>query len=59
VLQHARGVHHRIERLEFAVLPRTAGGKIRRALLREEESRRRAEQPTGRGPGEFCGRTSP
>jgi len=53
VLQHARGVHHRIERLEFAVLPRTAGGKIRRALLREEESRRRAEQPTGRGPGEF------
>jgi acetyl-CoA synthetase len=56
VLAHARGVHHRIERLEFADLPRTAGGKIRRALLREQEARRRAEEPAGphpAAPGEF------
>jgi len=50
VLQHARSVHHRIERLESAVLPRTAGGKIRRSLLRRRSRGDGPSSPPVAGP---------
>jgi acetyl-CoA synthetase len=41
----------RIRRLEFADLPKTLSGKIRRAQLREQEAARAATGP--KNPGEF------
>lgn len=43
--------YQRVRRLEFAVLPKTVSGKIRRGQLRAAEAERRARQE--RGPDEF------
>jgi acetyl-CoA synthetase len=55
ILAHARGrlaPYKRIRRLEFAELPKTISGKIRRVELRAREEARSAE-PAARPPGEF------
>jgi acetyl-CoA synthetase len=44
----------RIRRLEFAELPKTISGKIRRVELRAAEREKHAE-PTARPEGEFTG----
>jgi acetyl-CoA synthetase len=46
----------RIRRLEFADLPKTISGKIRRVRLREAEADKHAD-PEVRPPGEFWERT--
>ena len=54
ILAHVRervSPYKRIRRLEFAVLPKTISGKIRRAELRKGEERRLPGEP--RRPGEF------
>ena len=54
IFQHLKGrlaPFKRIKRLEFAELPKTISGKIRRVELRRDEEKRAAEQK--RGPGEF------
>ena len=54
IFQHLKGrlaPFKRIRRLEFAELPKTISGKIRRVELRRDEEKRAAEQK--RGPGEF------
>jgi acetyl-CoA synthetase len=54
IFQHLRGrlaSFKRIRRLEFAELPKTISGKIRRVELRRDEEKRAAENR--RGPGEF------
>ena len=54
ILQHVRArvpPFKRIRRLEFADLPKTLSGKIRRVELRQAENRSRAEG--ARGSGEF------
>jgi len=43
--------YKRVRRLEFAVLPKTISGKIRRVELRKREADRRASGE--RGPAEF------
>jgi len=44
----------RVRRLEFADLPKTISGKIRRVELRGAEAQRHADgEPTGRGSAEF------
>ncbi|MFZ0161413.1 MAG: AMP-binding protein [Kineosporiaceae bacterium] len=56
ILRHARdnlSVHNRITRLEFAELPKTMAGKVRRVALREVEQARRAEGTDRRGSAEF------
>ena len=45
--------YKRIRRLEFADLPKTISGKIRRVELREEEQRRQAAGEGARGTTEF------
>ena len=44
----------RIRRLEFADLPKTISGKIRRVELRAAEREKHAD-PAARPPGEFTG----
>jgi acetyl-CoA synthetase len=54
IFQHLKGrlaPFKRIRRLEFAELPKTISGKIRRVELRRDEEKRAAENR--RGPGEF------
>jgi acetyl-CoA synthetase len=54
IFQHLRGrlaPFKRIRRLEFAELPKTISGKIRRVELRRDEEKRAAENQ--RGAGEF------
>ena len=54
ILAFARGrlaPFQRIRRLEFAALPKTISGKIRRVELRATENERRAHN--ARGPAEF------
>jgi acetyl-CoA synthetase len=54
ILRHVRervSPYKRIRRLEFAALPKTISGKIRRVELRRLEERRTAEE--GRRPQEF------
>jgi acetyl-CoA synthetase len=54
ILDHARaalGPFKRIRRVEFAELPKTVSGKIRRAELRRIEAERRARSE--RGPAEW------
>jgi len=51
ILRHARGrlaPYQRVRRVEFAELPKTISGKIRRVELRAQESAR-----SDREPGEF------
>jgi acetyl-CoA synthetase len=53
ILAHAKSrlaPFMRIRRLEFATLPKTISGKIRRIDLRESEARRGSDE---RRPGEF------
>jgi acetyl-CoA synthetase len=55
VLRHARenlAPYKRIRRLEFAELPKTISGKIRRVELRTAEEKAQAD-PDARPPGEF------
>ncbi|MEA2331472.1 MAG: acetyl-CoA synthetase, partial [Thermoleophilaceae bacterium] len=55
ILAHARGrlaPYKRIRRLEFAELPKTISGKIRRVELRAREDARSSE-PAARPAGEF------
>lgn len=55
VLRHARenlAPYKRIRRLEFAELPKTISGKIRRVELRRREAQLHAD-PQARPPGEF------
>jgi acetyl-CoA synthetase len=47
--------YQRIRRLEFAELPKTISGKIRRVQLRDAEQRKHAA-PDARPPGEFVDR---
>jgi acetyl-CoA synthetase len=50
ILAHARaalGAFKRIRRIEFAELPKTISGKIRRVELRQIEARRRANHERG------------
>ena len=54
IFQHLRGrlaPFKRIRRLEFAELPKTISGKIRRVELRRDEEKRASENQ--RGAGEF------
>jgi acetyl-CoA synthetase len=54
IFQHLRGrlaPFKRVRRIEFAELPKTISGKIRRVELRREEETRAAA--SRRGPGEF------
>jgi acetyl-CoA synthetase len=54
IFQHLKGrlaPFKRIRRIEFAELPKTISGKIRRVELRRDEEKRAAERQ--RGPGEF------
>ena len=54
IFQHLKGrlaPFKRIRRLEFAELPKTISGKIRRVELRRDEEKRAAANQ--RGPGEF------
>jgi acetyl-CoA synthetase len=54
ILQHVRdrvSPYKRIRRLEFAALPKTISGKIRRVELRQAEAQRRADE--ARRPNEF------
>ena len=54
ILEHVRrkvSPFKRIRRLEFASLPKTISGKIRRVELRHAEAQRRADEP--RRPNEF------
>jgi acetyl-CoA synthetase len=54
ILHHVRGrvsPYKRIRRLEFATLPKTISGKIRRVELRRLEQQRAAAE--GRRPHEF------
>jgi acetyl-CoA synthetase len=57
IFQHCRAnlaPFKRVRRLEFAELPKTISGKIRRVELRAGEQERRAADPsTARGPAEF------
>ncbi len=57
ILRYARArlaPYQRIRRIEFAELPKTISGKIRRVQLRDEEvARRTGAEDLGRGPGEF------
>ncbi len=56
ILAHARqnlSAHNRITRLEFAELPKTMAGKVRRVTLREVEHARRSEHPDTRASTEF------
>ncbi len=41
--------YKRVKRIEFAALPKTISGKIRRVELRQLEARRRAEEVAGGG----------
>ncbi len=53
IFRHVRGraaPYKRIRRLEFAELPKTISGKIRRVELRKSEE---ARAPGGRSPGEY------
>ncbi len=45
--------YKRVRRLEFAELPKTISGKIRRVDLRTQEDRRHEGAPASRPPGEF------
>ena len=54
IFEHLRGrlaPFKRVRRLEFAELPKTISGKIRRVELRRAEEKRAADNQ--RGPGEF------
>ena len=56
ILEHVRGrlsPYKRVRRLEFADLPKTVSGKIRRVMLRREESDRGPVVDGSRRPGEF------
>jgi acetyl-CoA synthetase len=58
VLRHARenlAPYKRVRRIEFAELPKTISGKIRRVELRGQESERHAASTelTGRAPAEY------
>src|SRR5436190_23521041 len=56
ILKYARerlAPYKRVRRLEFAELPKTISGKIRRVDLRAEEERRHGAAPGSRPPGEF------
>jgi acetyl-CoA synthetase len=57
ILRHAReqlAPYKRVRRLEFAELPKTISGKIRRVELRRQEAERHAgATPPTRAPGEF------
>ena len=61
ILRYSRGrlaPYKRVRRIEFAELPKTISGKIRRIQLREAEDARHsgaaaAAAPTDRQPGEF------
>ncbi len=56
ILRHARerlAPYKRVRRLEFAELPKTISGKIRRAELRQRETVARADG-TASPPGEWC-----
>ncbi|MGH8995026.1 MAG: AMP-binding protein [Acidimicrobiales bacterium] len=56
ILAHARehlAPYKRVRRLEFAELPKTISGKIRRVELRGRESERHGSGDPGRGEGEF------
>ena len=56
IFQHVRehlSSHNRPVRLEFAELPRTMAGKVRRVALRDLERARRAEDSAGRAGSEF------
>jgi acetyl-CoA synthetase len=59
ILSYARdrlAPYKRVRRIEFAELPKTISGKIRRVQLRGEEDKRYADEPQpvpGRRPGEF------
>ena len=60
ILRYSRGrlaPYKRVRRIEFAELPKTISGKIRRIQLREAEDARHsgaaAAPPTDRQPGEF------
>ncbi len=46
--------YKRIRRLEFANLPKTISGKIRRVELRQQELDRRADDPAVAVPAEYC-----
>jgi acetyl-CoA synthetase len=56
ILAHARAQlapYKRVRRLEFAELPKTISGKIRRVELREQEEARHRSAGADRAPGEF------
>jgi acetyl-CoA synthetase len=56
ILAHARehlAPYKRIRRIEFAELPKTISGKIRRVELRDDEHRRHPDGTGERGPREF------
>jgi acetyl-CoA synthetase len=56
ILRHARdnlSEHNRVTRLEFAELPKTLAGKVRRVTLRDLERARRSEGTDRRGSSEF------
>ncbi len=56
ILIHARqrlAPYQRIRRLEFAELPKTVSGKIRRVELRRTEQARAEQERSGRGDHEF------
>ncbi len=56
ILAYVRGrvaPYKRVRRLEFAELPKTISGKIRRVELRRAEEERHRDGPGGRVPAEF------
>jgi acetyl-CoA synthetase len=56
ILKYARehlAPYNRVRRLEFAELPKTISGKIRRVDLRAQEDRSHRDAPASRRPGEY------